>query len=414
MTMHHTRQIKPRFLLLSLLLIGLIVAATRLRADTGSCGGASITSPFTDVPATNIFFCAIASAFFSGLTNGTSATTYSPGDFVTREQMAAFITRTHDSSLRRGSRRAALRQWWTPQNYTEVGVTTVGISPVAVESDGADLWVANRDAYTVSRVRASDGKLLETWTGADSAHGVLAARGDIYVTGSTSPGRLYRIDPTAPAGNVAIVTSNLGDQPRGIAYDGNRIWTANSGGSVSCIRFSFICNPVCVTTVTAGFSVPRGMLYDGAHIWVTDEGDHKLKKLDERGNILGTPIAVGFSPGFPVFDGVNLWVPSASDSVTVVRVKDVAGNPLTTPFVLATLTGNGLDGPVTAAFDGERMLVTNQLGNRVSLWKAADLTPLGTASLLPLGGQGTAPTGACSDGLNFWVTLRSTAKLVRF
>jgi hypothetical protein len=34
--------------------------------------------------------------------------------------------------------------------------------------------------------------------------------------------------------------------------------------------------------------------------------------------------------------------------------------------VLATLTGNGLDFPVSAAFDGQRILVTNHNGNSVS------------------------------------------------
>jgi hypothetical protein len=96
--------------------------------------------------------------------------------------------------------------------------------------------------------------------------------------------------------------------------------------------------------------------------------------------------------------------------VTVVRVKDAAGNPLATPFVLATLTGNGLNAPVTAAFDGERILVTNNGGNTVSMWKAADLTPLGSFPT----GAGSSPFGACSDGLNFWITLRFADKLARF
>jgi hypothetical protein len=96
--------------------------------------------------------------------------------------------------------------------------------------------------------------------------------------------------------------------------------------------------------------------------------------------------------------------------VTVVRVKDAAGNSLPSAFVLATVTGNGLDVPVTAAFDGERILVTNNTGNSVSLWKAADLTPLGAFST----GAATNPYGACSDGLNFWITLNNTDKLARF
>src|ERR1041384_5805665 len=99
------------------LLFVIIAISPRLRADTGMCGGASLMLPFTDVPASNIFFCAIASAYFSGLTNGTSPSTYTPSQTVPREQMAAFVTRTLDQSLRRGSRRAALNQWWTPNQF---------------------------------------------------------------------------------------------------------------------------------------------------------------------------------------------------------------------------------------------------------------------------------------------------------
>jgi hypothetical protein len=58
----------------------------------------------------NPFFCLIAEACFSGLTSGTSATTYSPADNVTREQMVAFITRTMDQSLKRRSRRAVAKR----------------------------------------------------------------------------------------------------------------------------------------------------------------------------------------------------------------------------------------------------------------------------------------------------------------
>ena len=50
--------------------------------------------------------------------------------------------------------------------------------------------------------------------------------------------------------------------------------------------------------------------------------------------------------------------------MTVVRVKDSAGNPLASPFVLATLTGNRAHDPRTAAFDGKRILVNHNTGNR--------------------------------------------------
>src|SRR5262252_5736083 len=114
-----------------------------------------------------------------------------------------------------------------------------------------------------------------------------------------------------------------------------------------------------------------------------------LKKLDSNGGVLQS-VPVDLAPEFPVFDGFNIWVPNyTSNTLTVVRVKDGQ--------VLATLSGNGLNGPREVAFDGELILVTNNLGNSVSLWKATDLTPIGSFSL----GASTIPYGACSDGINF-------------
>jgi S-layer homology domain len=100
------RRIYYRALALVALAAILVTASARLRADTavtGTCGGSSTTLPFTDVPSSSVFFCSIAAAYFSGLTNGTTATTFSPAAAVTREQMAAFVSRTLDQSLRRQS-----------------------------------------------------------------------------------------------------------------------------------------------------------------------------------------------------------------------------------------------------------------------------------------------------------------------
>jgi hypothetical protein len=402
-----TRSYLCRATLLLALAAIVILASTRLRADTGTCNGQSLTLPFTDVQG-NPFFCQIAAAYFSGLTNGTTATTYSPTVTVTREQMAAFITRTQDQSLKRGSKRAVTEKWWTPQDTNSLTLTNVGTDPQQVKFDGTDLWVANNGSGSVMRVRPSDGKLLDTWTGATAAYSIVAAMGRIFVTGITSPGRLYRIDPTQTqaAGTVTTLTTFLPGSPSSIAFDGSRIWTANNSGSISIVSL----NPTSVTTVSTGFNAPRGILYDGSNIWVTDQNADTLLKLNPNGSIAQT-ITVGDTPLNPVFDGTNIWVPNTgANSVTVVRVKDAVGNPLATAFVLATLTGNGLNDPNAAAFDGERILVTNLNGPSVSMWKAADLTPLGSFPT----GNSTFPVGACSDGLNFWITLIGTDKLARF
>ncbi len=302
------------------------------------------------------------------------------------------------------SRRAALDQFWTPQTALSLGMTTLGGIPDLCRSDGADVWTGVIVGNTVQRVRASDGKLLATWTGASGAHGVLVAMGKIFVTGEISPGALYSIDPTQAAGAVTTVASNLGNFPFMAAFDGSLMWTANQGGSVSIVTPG-ASPPWSVTTVSTGFSNLWGILFDGANIWVTDNTTGKLFKLDGAGAILQT-VTVGAHPGFPIFDGTNIWVPNgSSNSVSVIRAS--------TGAVVATLTGNGLNDAKAAAFDGTRVLVTNAAtgANSVSLWRASDFTPLGSFGT----GTNSNPWGACSDGINFWVTLQSSAgQLAKF
>jgi len=357
----------------------------------GACG------PFTDV--TDAVFCPFVLEIFTlGITTGTTAATYDPTGDVSRLQMAAFLARTVDQSLRRGSRRTARREFFTPQNSQSLGVTALpgAVGPTLAASDGADVWVSNPGAGVVYRVRSSDGVLQETWTGATGAKGVLSAMGQILVTGRESPGLLYRIDPSQSAGAVTTVSSQLGNTVNGIAFDGSVVWTANGGGSISRLTPSASI-PWTVTT-TSGFPRLEGILYDGANIWVADFGAGTLLKLDGSASVLQT-VTVGGNPFYPAFDGTNIWVPTGSQ-VSVVRASSGA--------ILATLTGNGVSGSHSASFDGERVLVTNISSQVASVWKAADLSEIG---FFPLGAE---PLGVCSDGANFWIALVSSNQLARF
>jgi hypothetical protein len=376
------------------LVVTLSSVPTHLRADTGTCVGVSVTLPFTDVMG-NAFFCQIAEAYFSGLTNGTTATTYSPSNNVTREQMAAFITRTLDQSLSRGSRRAALGLWWRDDSRL---YGPLGVLPAGIKSDGQDLWVTDRSTGNVLRVRASDGKLLETWTGAGGAYRVLVARGYVFVTDlDATPGRICRIDPRLPAGAVTTTVSGLPGASYGVTCDGRRLWVAQAGvGSISVAGI----DGGIFFTVSMGLVNPLGIIFDGKNIWVSDYGDGKLKKLDSGGQVIQA-VAVGTNPGFPVFDGTNIWVPNTmSNTVTVIRAA--------TGAVLATLSGNNLNMPLEAAFDGERVLVTNSNDIFPSMWKATDLSPI--EILDGAGRQGFV----CSDGVNFWMTRDGSAELWRY
>src|SRR4029434_6653294 len=131
---------------------------------------------------------------------------------------------------------------------------------------------------------------LDTWFNVYNAKGVLVAMGQVYVTGDEfGDGTLYRINPLIQGGSSGHPVASVGANPLGLAFDGQRIWTANFSGSVSIVTLPS------VATISTGFSQPYGILYDGANIWVTDYGDGTLKKLNSTGAILQS-IPVGIHP----------------------------------------------------------------------------------------------------------------------
>jgi YVTN family beta-propeller protein len=387
---------------------GFVVAAASTGAAASEpCGTGSYPFPYTDVGGVTDPFCpGIMEAYVTGISKGTSATTFSPNDPVIRLQMTTFLQRSLDQWLTRASRRAGLNQWWVPQNPAVMQTIALSGSAEFCAADGENIWTTLEDSGGVAELEASTGKNLHQWTGATGVQAVVVAAGMVFMPGYTSPGSLYVIDPTQPPGPVTVAASNLGGFPFGIAFDGTNLWTANLDGSVSIITPAATTPYPAgnVTTVSAGFTQPYGVLYDGTHIWVTDFQAGTLLQLSPTGAILKT-VTVGSHPQFPAFDGTNIWVPNTgSNSITVVQAS--TGNVVATINSDAT---NNLIHPTAASFDGERILVTNQTANTVTVFKAADLSFIANVST-----GGGAPYGVCSDGINFWVNLPGSASLLRF
>src|SRR5262249_38725598 len=151
-----------------------------------------------------------------------------------------------------------------------------------------------------------------------------------------------------PAGSVATLSSSLGNRPREVTTDGHYLWTANFGNPGSISRIDPDTGET--TNFFTGFIRPVGILFDGNSLWVVDDS---LLRVDSNGNVLQS-IGLGDFPQSAAFDGFNIWVIQGL-AVSVVRARD--GVPL------ASLHGNGLGSPVFAAFDGERILVTNEVGS---------------------------------------------------
>src|SRR5262249_4918833 len=154
---------------------------------------------------------------------GVTPTTYDPASPVSRLQMAAFLSRTVDRTLQHANLRMSLERHWLPQDPIILGITTVGVTPRAVKSDGRDVWVMSLGPGTITRV-AGDGTIVGTWTGATSAQSLLVVVNRILAAGRTDPGKLYEAFSDQPAGAVATVATNLGSFPNAMAFDGARVW----------------------------------------------------------------------------------------------------------------------------------------------------------------------------------------------
>jgi hypothetical protein len=376
------------------------------------CGASSYPFPFTDVGGVADGFCrGIVEAYVLGVTAGTTPTTFSPNNGVTRVQMTTFLQRSIDQGLRRSSRRMALGQWWTPKTglaLQRVRLDSPGL-PSFCKADGEDIWVANGTG--IARIRASTGQTQADYVvsglGITDVKGMLVANGLVFAVAPGSSRFVVielRVD-AVPSKQIRL-PEPVSYHPNSLAFDGDRIWTANYvDGSISIIT-GFLDSGILIPpgTVIGGFASPIDVIFDGSNIWVAEATANRIRKLNAMGAALQT-VAVGASPAYMVYDGANIWVPNyLGDSLTVVRAS--------TGEVIATISGdasNGLSKPVQVAFDGERILVTNQGNDSVTLFRAADLTLIGNVQL----DSGAAPYGVCSDGINFWITLRGSGELLR-
>ena len=159
------------------------------------------THTFADVPDGTYYTAAVAWAADTGVTTGTSATTFSPDDSVTRAQNVTFAYR-YD------------------QNIVQPAIEDID---TAIDANTTAASTAQTTADTAQAT--ADG----AQTDAAEAQSSVDALGD-------------RVD--APGQRFALLqwwqdTIGVGDGPYGVAFDGSHIWTTNiSDDSVSKIPAS--------------------------------------------------------------------------------------------------------------------------------------------------------------------------------
>ena len=274
----------------------------------------------------------------------------------------------------------ALLQWFPA--YQSASFTT-GTNPDGVAFDGANIWVVNHGSNTVSKLAASTGQVLGTYSSQGSNPEAIAFDGaNIWVTSGTG----NTVAKLLASTGALVNTYSVGSNPNGIAFDGTNIWVTNvNDGTVTKLLAS---SGALQGTYKVG-GRPQGVAFDGTNIWVANENDGTVSKLlASSGTALAT-ITVGSGPFGVAFDGTNIWVANYySNSVTKILAATGA---------VAGSYGVGAN-PYGVAFDGTSIWVSNSGGGSVTKLLASTGAVLGTFTV------GNTPYGVAFDGADIWVT----------
>lgn len=265
---------------------------------------------------------------------------------------------------------------WYPINRAAAEFS-VGQQPAGAAFDGANMWIANSQSGTVTKLRAGDGAALGTFGVGGTPSWMTFDGAIMWVNNGSSLVKLRASD------GEQLGSFNVGPSPQQMAFDGDSIWVvlfAFPQGSLAKVRHR---DGVVLATVPLSFP-PEGIAFDGTDIWVTGNGIvDKIRPSDGA-------IAASFSPGIilPVpgglaFDGVDMWLADNAGKVLKVRASD---NTVVGTFPLANFN------PVDILFDGRAIWVDGVQG--VEKLRLSDGAVIGGLPL-PLGVK------AC-DGANVW------------
>jgi len=271
--------------------------------------------------------------------------------------------------------KVALLKWYQANQTTSFHVgKTQNSNPYGLAFDGENIWTANNGEGTVSKLRASDGASLGTFSVGGRPNFAVFDGANVWVT--VSPNTVSKL--RASDGKI-MGSFRVGGAPWWPAFDGENIWVPTNDG-VTKLRASD-------GKALGTFAVPGAIAvaFDGENVWVTGYGFGTVTKLRAKdGKIVGT-YSVSHDPIGVAFDGANIWVANNSEnSVTKLRASDGKN--------LGTFVTGGAYG---VAFDGINLWVTAEPGVRE--------VRVSDGALIGFFKGGGETTGMAFDGANIWV-----------
>jgi hypothetical protein len=270
--------------------------------------------------------------------------------------------------------KVAILHWYQANRTTAF---KVGKQPYWVAFDGANIWSANYEDNTVTKLQANDGENLGTFPVGEEPDIVAFDGASIWV-GNYGDGTVSKLR-ASDGKNLGTFTT--GREPSGLAFDGENMWVANAGdGDVVKLRAKDGKN-----LGTFGGGGSGELAFDGTYIWVTQ--GNTVQRLKEDGSEAGT-FKVGSQPIGIAYDGANIWVANnSSGTVSKLRAKDGTN--------LGAFKYPG--SPYGVAFDGANIWVSGS--PYVVEYRDADGAQIGGMFHI----EGSSTAGIAFDGANIWV-----------
>jgi len=118
-------------------------------------------------------------------------------------------------------------KWYQANQTTSFNVgKTQNSNPYGIAFDGANIWTANSGEGTVSKLRASDGAMLGSFTVGGTPNFVVFDGANVWVT--VSPNTVSKL--RASDGKI-LGSFTVGGAPWWPAFDGENIWVPNTHDS---------------------------------------------------------------------------------------------------------------------------------------------------------------------------------------
>ncbi len=172
-----------------------------------------------------------------------------------------------------------------------------------------------------------------TWMGPDT----LAVLLDVADTLSTSGEREMHLVFQDTAGVVFRDESFSGVLDRGLAWDGEFLWSCGDADDGSSILYKIGVDTLDVWQVEDAYNTPghrpSDMCFDGRFVWISDRDTGRVDRFDpEVEEITRSALTPGFSPFGLGWDGRNMWL---TDSGTGLMYR-VSGSRRTWSATVAT------------------------------------------------------------------------------